>query len=964
VFDPGKDVVGVQVHLLGRVSVDLGDMRVEPSGALRKGALALLALAPGEVVSAARLIDALWGEQAPATAGNSLQSHVCALRRTLGSRDAVEWRSGGYLLRVTNGDVDASRAEALIAQALRTPDEATARDLLRQALALWRGPALADVRELPGLSRDADRLDALRLQAETALVDLRLRVGESADLVPGLEQLVASNPLDEGLHGRLMTALYRCGRQSDALRVFRDVRALLDRELGIDPGCELRDLETAILRQDPGLNPARTQPARSAPTASVRQPLPEPLSSFIGREQEMAAVLDSLRAARLVTLVGTGGVGKTRLAVEAARTVQPDFDVVAFADLSLIAPEDAPSNRTSAVVAAVLRALGAFRECDDEPDATLHAVLAARSVLVVIDNCEHLLGSVRAVLAEALPAAPSCQVLATSREPLAIPGEQAVPLEPLDLPDPAHAATAELMRASAMQLLAQRARTHDPWFTVSDESAPALAELCRYLDGLPLAVELAASRLRLMRADELLATLRTGPDVLVATTATAPARHRSLDDAVRWSYSLLTAPQQAAFRAFGAFRGGGTLDDIAQVSPAATVDMMALVDKSLLHRFAGPWPSGTQALRLDAHGAVARTAEALLAGAPDAADVRRRHARRMCAVLEQRGAPGCTTHDVRDLAVEHANVAAALEWAGDSTDPADLVLGLTIGARAWWLWFRTGHAQAGRRLLDRLLSRADPSGTEWPAAASAAGYLAWLQDDFAAALQLADRAFACPSASVAARAMALGVRSRALGDQGDFAGARCAALRSAKLYDGEGDAWGATWSRRCAATAALFLGDTVTAEAEAIACLDTYRTLADSWGQAGTLDQLASITHRRGDHRRALELAEQAVALHRALGDASGLRYSLQHHAEAAGASGDRALACRCAGESLSLARVHGYRVGVLQALVLLAELAVDGVGSRDAGGHAREALVLAGELGDDAAAARARAVLTSVGAD
>jgi predicted ATPase/DNA-binding SARP family transcriptional activator len=942
----------------------VGGAEVEPSGVLRKGLLAVLALNPGRLVPAERLIDALWGEHAPTTAGNSLQSHVSYLRRLLGERDCLQWRQSGYVLAVDADHVDATRAEALIGRAARLPDRGAAAALLREALALWHGPALADVRGLPTLAQQADRLDALQLSARTALVDLRFERGEAAELVDELEQLVLAAPLDEGLHARLITALYRSGRQADALAAFRSVRATLSRELGVRPGAQLRELEAAMLRQDPALDPPprpRVAPPPAVASLPRHRPVPVPLSSFVGREREKDMLCGQIRTARLVTVLGPGGVGKTRLAIEAALAEARSFDVTAFADLSTLPPDPTAEHGAAAIVDTLLEALGGPPAADEDRAASLHAALSARTVLLLVDNCEHVHAPAAQVLGAALAAAPSCRVIATSREPLGLPGECCVPLAPLELPQRHSGDPSELLAAPAVQLLVQRARASDPWFTVTADTARGLAELCRRLDGIPLAVELAAARLRVMSPDELRASMDAGYPVLTGAGPTLPERHRSLDNAVRWSYSLLTASQQASFRAFGAFRGGGSLDAIARVCRpeepfAASADVVALIDKSLLRRDPQQLPGAASPIRIDAHETIASVARDLLAASDDAELVRRRHAELVAEALRRRGAPGTPEADLRELAVEAANISAAIDWACG----ADADLGMQLASSAWWFWYRMGHADIGRRLLTRLLAAPAPSSPHRAAALAAAGYLAWLQDDFADATALAEQALAVPDAPTTARAMAHGVRSRGLGDLGDFAAARDEALRSAALYEADGNRWGAVWSKRCAVTATLFLGDAAAADDAALECLRTYEELGDLWGRAGTVDLLAAIAHHRDDAPRALRLADEAVRLHRELGEPSGLRQALQHFADAAAAAGDLQAARRLAEESLELSRVHGYRVGMLHAVALLAEIALRTGDSARAAGHAAEAVDLAGRLGDRAAEERARAILAT----
>lgn len=925
------------VRLLGRVALTVGDgadqVDVEPSGLLRKGLLALLALQAGEPVDIDRLIDALWGAQPPRAANNSLQAHVSALRRVLPAEVVVASTGHGYLLQVTRDDVDALRAEALVDRARRAGDATSALDAAGRALTLWRGPALADVRGLAALAAQGERLDAVHLAAVTASITARLALGESAGLVPELRQLVLEHPFDESLHAALMTALYRAGRQTDALAAFRDLRTLLAAELGIEPGAGVRDLHDAMLRHDPALLTATAKapatPRAGAAGLTPRRP-PAPLSSFVGREPESEQVRALLAKHRLVTLLGAGGIGKTRLALETAQAEHGDL--VAVAMLADISPGERAADR---IVTEFAEAFGLVAEPDQPLVATLVAALGERRALLVVDNVEHVLPQAAGVIAQVLDGAPDVRVLVTSREALGVPGEQCLPLGPL-------------RESAAVQLFVERAAARDPGFRLDDDNAAAVADLCRTLDGLPLALELAAPRLAVLSPHELSRALDSGIALVSTGSATVAHRHRSLEDAVQWSYDLLDGDERHALRCFAGFVEGATVEGLAHVCrPDAPVlgslPVLSLVDKSLLLRD----PASTRnSARLRAHASIAAFARARLTASADVETVSRRHAEWFRDVLRERGAAGLTGVDVRDLSADAANVDAALRWATDH----DIELGLEIAALGWWFWYRTGHVDVPRHLLDDLLRRPVPLKTaHYGAALAAAGYLAWLKDDFAAATSFAQRALAQPDETGVAHAMAMGVISRAAGDQGDFATAREAAVDSVRRYTDAGDAWGAVWSRRCLAVATLYLGDTRTAAEEAGRCLRDYTALGDSWGIAGTLDMLAAIALRDGEPERATGWAEEAVRSHRDLDDVSGLRYALQHRAEIAVASGDVPLARELARESLELARSHGYRVGAMQALLLLAEHGEPAA--------AAEAFRLARALGDTSGEQRARAL-------
>lgn len=943
------------IRLLGRVGLTHAagaeQVEIEPSGQLRKGLLAVLALRAGQPVPIERLIDTLWATTPPRGATNSVQAHVSALRRVLPPDLRVLATQRGYVLEATPDAVDALRAEQLVEQARRSRDPAGTLAFVQEALDLWRGPALADVRGLPALAVHADRLDTLHLEALSAMVTARLALGESTELIPELHQLVAEHPFDEALHAALMTALYRAGRQADALAAFRTLQTLLADELGIAPGRVVSELHQAMLRQDDSLLlPTSTDRKPQAPAATLApRRLPTPLSSFVGRQHEMAQLRELLSTERLVTVLGAGGTGKTRLALETAPLAVPAGDLVAvaqLADLPAAGPDAGAEERVAAEIAA---ALGLVSEPGQPLLHTLTAALADRSMLLVVDNAEHVRAAASAVVGELLQAAPHLRVVVTSREPLGIPGEHCLAVSPLPLPaHDAAADTATIAASPAVQLLVERASARDPTFAIREGNAADLAQLCRRLDGLPLALELIAPRLLVLPPADLARSLEAGTG-LVSTTATAlPQRHRSLEDAVRWSHDLLDEDERAALRSFAAFTDGAGVEALTQVcrpdAPVlASVPVLSLVDKSLLFRDPAPGPA-----RVRAHSAIASFAREQLRTAGDERLARRRHAQLFRDVLRHRGQPGSPGPDVRVLAPEAANIETALRWSADN----DLALAIQIGAAGWWFWYRTDHVDEPRRLLDSVLDR--PKAAQAPdygAALAAAGYLAWLKDDFAAATVLAERALAGAGETDAVRAMALGVVSRAAGDRGDFAQALDAALESIARYEAAGDRWGAVWSRRCAAVAVLYLDDVEGASTEARRCLDEYTELGDTWGIAGSLDMLAAIALRAGDHDRAVQWAAQAVDSHRDLGDHSGLRYALQHRAEIAAAADDVAMARELARESLTIAREHGYRVGAMQALLLLARY--------DDRAAAEEAIALARALGDSDAEDRAIALLT-----
>ncbi|WP_433306143.1 BTAD domain-containing putative transcriptional regulator [Actinoplanes sp. CA-030573] len=526
----------MRICLLGPVEAHDGDRAVRLTGAKQHALLALMALNAGRIVPADRLIDALWDEDGPRDLANALQHQVSRLRAALGG-DVVTRRRAGYLLDVPPDAVDAIRFERLVAAG--RPDA---------ALGLWRGPPLDGLPGYAWVQAEQARLERLRLDAIEDHIDAGLALGRHHELVGELQTLVGEHPLRERLWGRLMLAQYRCGRQADALESFLAVRRVLADEHGLEPGAELRELQSAILAQSPSLT-AGVEPAGN---------LPAPLSTFIGRHDEVVTLRGRVRDTRLLTLTGPPGVGKTRLAIEVA---------AGFPDGAWLV-ELAPLTDPGAVAGAVASALGI------RVDLVTH--LRERRALLVLDNCEHLLPEVAVLAGRLLAACPRLHVLATSREPLGIGGETSWPVRPL-------------AGAEAVRLFEDRAAQVRPSFAVTPGSGPAVAELCRRLDGLPLAIELAAARVRAFPVAHIAAELADRFRFLVDRGHAAPPHRQTLRATLDWSYDLLGPGERVAFPLLSVFAGGFGLDAAAAVGRVAGIGsgemaelVAGLVDKSLL----------------------------------------------------------------------------------------------------------------------------------------------------------------------------------------------------------------------------------------------------------------------------------------------------------------------------------------------------------------------------------------------
>src|SRR5947208_3912844 len=542
----------LEYSILGPLEVRRGSDVVPVAGGNQRKLLLALVLEPNRSVSRDQLIDALWGERPPAQAKNALQVHVSALRDLLepgaGRGAVLATTPTGYQLNAPEETIDSRRFERLAAEgraALFAEDAELAARLLAEAKGLWRGPALVDVAYADFAGHEAARLEELRLNTLEGLADAELALGRHEQLVPRLQSFVASEPLRERARAQLMLALYQAGRQSDALAEYRSARETLVEEIGIEPGPALQELERAILVQDESL----VAPASRATTRRVELPAaPTPL---LGRERELAEAGELLRSrrARLLTLTGPGGIGKTRLAMEVGRAVAAeDHRGAVFVDLShlsdprLVAPTIAKALRVSAAGRPVEEALA---------DA-----LAGEAPLVVLDNFEQLTEAAP-LLGRLLAASTGLQLLVTSRAVLHLAGEHEFPVGPLALPELANDEQAA-RTAPAVALFVARAQAAKRDFELSTENVADVVALCAALDALPLAIELAAARVKILSPGELLARFGNRLE-LPAAVQDAPERHRTLRAAIDSSYELLDDAERRLFGRLSVFVGGWTL---------------------------------------------------------------------------------------------------------------------------------------------------------------------------------------------------------------------------------------------------------------------------------------------------------------------------------------------------------------------------------------------------------------------
>ena len=539
----------MHLNLLGpfEMVVDSGPVRLAGRG--ERALVAVLALSPGRVVADTTIIEQLWsdGDQ-PVDPVNALQTRVSKVRRALaaaGAGQPLTRQGAGYRLDVDPAGVDVHRFAALIDQARRAGAADQAIRCYDAALAEWRAEPFAEFAGEPWAMVATTRLVELRLAAIAERAERMLTLGRYEELVADLEPVIAAMPTRERLVGQLMTGLFNAGRQADALDVYARTRRVLADELGLDPSRELRGLTEQILRQDTAITPApasaRTAP-RMDPDGVDRGNLPLRLTSFVGRDDDLDRVAEALRRGRLVTLAGPGGGGKTSLAVEAARRAAPGFaDGVWLVRL-------APVSEPEMLVHAVADGLGLSIEggtVAHRPRDVLVGRLTGRDALIVLDNCEHLIEPTAGLVQAILERCPRVRILATSREALAVPGEVQLPVGPLPVPaeDTPPERVAEFPSA---RLFLDRAVAVRPDLTADGPVFDAVAVICRRLDGIPLALELAAARPAGLHPIDLADRLQDRFAVLTSGDRTAEARQQTLRSAVDWSHDLLTQQEQLA----------------------------------------------------------------------------------------------------------------------------------------------------------------------------------------------------------------------------------------------------------------------------------------------------------------------------------------------------------------------------------------------------------------------------------
>jgi predicted ATPase/DNA-binding SARP family transcriptional activator len=877
-LSPQADAGTVLVYLLGRFEVRVGDQVIIDTSWPRgkaKALLKLLALQTNRSLHREQVLDALWPHLTPAAAANNLRKNLHYLRTAFAqggiSTPVVDVRGDMVVLAPDVWiDIEAFRHWARTARDSRSDPE-----LYEQALSIYGGDLLPE--DVYEDWTEPCREEMCRLRDELLLAVARLYVaaGELGLAEERLRELLRVDPLREEAHRSLMRICVEAGSRDKALRQYRICRELLERDLGVEPSDETERLHREILE------------GRLRGPTPVTPPtnLPAPLTSFIGREREMAEVQSLLPMTRLLTLTGAGGCGKTRLALEVARGLIEEFpDGVWLVDLAAVADP-------ALVPATVARVLGVRDEPGQTLSMTLVEHLRQKRLLLVLDNCEHLVAACAQLTETALRACPGLSTLVTSREPVHVAGELTWVVPPLAAPDPEHPPSLkDLVRYEAVQLFVDRAKAILPGFAVGSQNGSAIGRLCRRLDGIPLAIELAAAQLRTLAVEQIDARLDDGFRLLSSASRTALPRHQTLQATLDWSYDLIPEKEQTLFRRLAVFAGGFALEEAEAVCSGGEIEapevlglLNQLVEKSLV--VAEPAAEG--AMRYRMLDTLRRYGWTRSVESGEATAIQRRHADTYLALAEQareavyRGVEQTAWWNRLDR--EYDNMRAALRW---SIDAGEHETALRLAAAVYVLWFVRGPASEGLRWLEEALSPA-----------------AW--------------------ASPAARAPALcAAGSLAWWSRGDGERARTLCGESIALYRQLGDKSGLAYTLGCLGWIVQTQHDHELAMTLVTECLALYRELGDIWGIGMALVLMAIASQLRGDHEQAAALRDEGLPLLREVGDKEGVAMMLGRSGQLAQRHGDYERAVVLCTEGLALFRDIGDKRGTPACLEALAAVA------------------------------------------
>jgi predicted ATPase/DNA-binding SARP family transcriptional activator len=875
----------MKFRVLGPIEAWVGDRKVELGAPKQRALLAVLLLNSERIVSQERLLQLLWQGSPPETAAHALEVYVSNLRKALAPQqpaEVIRRQAPGYLLRVDSEAIDLRRFEHLAAKGRQMLDQGDAQGsslLLREAMSLWRGPAFAGADSSEFLLGERGRLEALRLDALENRIEAELRLGHHLELIGELERLVAENPFRERLCGQLMLALYRAGRQAEASSTYQATRLRLADELGMDPSPGLQDLLTKILRQDRSLEVQPRTRTQQEPARFTN--LPAPLTSFIGRKKAVVQIVQFLKRSRVVTLVGPAGIGKTRLAIEVGRELHDAYpDGVWLIELAGLSD--------GKLIPDAIRVTLGFNEMRSKSGLEAVAVyLQQHSMLIILDNCEHVIEAAAQVVEELAARCPKVVFLTTSRERLRIPGEQLWEVDPLSVP----AATTlggvvSIVESEAVQLFLDRAALSRASFGLTDANSQSVAEISRRLEGIPLALELAAAQVATMSTDEITRRLDDPFELLTSGYRTASHRHQTLMAAVQWSYGLLMDEERLVFDRLSVFRGfdiqaaAGVCSSESISRDACTAATLSLADKSLI------------AVEGERH----RLLETLRKYAADRLRVRGEtslmeaaHGRYFLGLASGR-APGGLATWLRRMETETDNLRSALDWALDN-DP-DLAARGILSLDFWWRM--RSHIGEVRAYLDRLLLRRQAEDATRVRLLAYRGWYGW---------------DAMGEAAVAPQAMESALElARALGDP--------LAWVDALLV----------WARYATNRSELARSESLLAQA------------LELLGESGDPERVAEILHQRGllrgaqfDLTRARADLEESLTIRRSLNRSDEAALTMAFVGGIVGATGDLDKGRHLVAEALLVSRELGDMSYNHQALDVAAGLAIQ-AGQADRG--------------------------------
>jgi predicted ATPase/DNA-binding SARP family transcriptional activator len=898
----GGDAFPIKFRVLGPLEVLDEGRPMALGGPQERSLLGLLLTHFGEVVSSDRLIDAMWGEHLPRDPQHALQAAVSRLRKALqggsGKDKLLVARAPGYVLDVEPENVDAPQFERMVDEARRLENPAARAVVFEEALALWRGPALADVSYEPWAQAEITRLEEVRLGAVEDEIDAHIALGRHAEVLGRLRGLVEKHPLRERPPAQLMLALYRAGRQAEALEIYEKTRVALAEELGVDPGPELQQLHRDVLRQNPSLDWARPAP--------ISTNLPERVTSFVGRDEETKLASKLLAEGRLVSFTGPGGSGKTRLAIEMGAALAAGYrDGVWLVDL-------APLTDVSSLPKAVSDTLRVPEDPVRPATDTLVDFLRQKRLLLILDNCEHLIEASAHLADRVLSATPDVTILATSREALAVPGEAVLDIPPLAVPDAVagEADPEEIVEYDAIRLFVDRVAAALPGFTLTRDNVRWVVEICARLEGLPLALELAAARVRGLGVEAIASRLGDQFRLLTGGRRTGLPKERTFRATVDWSYDLLNGSERRVFERLSVFAGDFSLEGAEAVASGEAIesrdvpDLVArLVDRSLVRRI------GSSHIRYRMLEPLRQYASERLATRSGTASARRRHMEFFLA-LAQTAEPALRGKEqgmwLDRLEDEHDNLRAAL---ASATGLGEANAGLRLAAALGPFWRIRGHFSEGRENLRLMLSTGRQLSPVRARALVEEGFLAFFQCDYDDALMRTEEAL--------------------------------------ELYRRAGDRWGIAYTLAVLGLAAWKLGDGARAKASFDESLGSFRVLDDGWGVATALGCLGFVAVGDGLVEEAERAYDESLAWFRDHGNDSGVALALSSMGGLAAQRGDLDRGEEWARESLGLTQEVGDRWGTARALSSLARIAMLRGRDRDAADLYIRALCMFAELGD-----------------